>query len=269
MEGQMETSEEIAARKAARKEAHEQKTHKDRHEKQQRKQARIAAEIRKQEDARARKVSEKQSRMQANAKLESEQRARKAQKTAERQRLHQIKVAKEETSVIEKKQREVTIDFLDFPKIKEALADKLSAFGEVESIKSTLTGCEVRFNNPDSAKTAIAAGEIVTDVPLGIQAAEIKQHAFHFFLHTDVDLDVNLLAIAKDFFEDKAEACNGEVSLVGKKRGSVIVYFNNQDTRDRVLEMATGNWAIHHNIIGTVTPGQPPRQPRKRKTPSE
>jgi len=221
------------------------------------------------EEAQARKAEEKERRRAEHDQRVEEARAIKESKAAERKARHTALANEQEKQTILKKQREVTIEFSDFVTIKSALTKELQKFGEIESFKRTLSGCEARFSDHDGAQAAISAGEVETTINLTVQMSEIKQHSIHFFPTESETLDTSYLKSVKKFFNDQCnKACPfpcAHVSVVTKRRGAVIVGFNNSETRNHIAAIASENWKVNGCPIGAIGNGFPPKNAYKKQ----
>merc|ERR1712130_413619 len=129
-----------------------------------------------QNKARLRKLKEKQRRQLEHQKRIQEAIELRALKKAARAEKHALLASQQEKKTIERKKREVNIEFSDFGSISEALTAELSKYGTVENIRRTLSGCEARFETVEGAQESVAAGEVEATIHLTIQPAEIKQH---------------------------------------------------------------------------------------------
>jgi len=217
------------------------------------------------EEAQARKAEEKERRRAEHDQRVEEARAIKESKAAERKARHTALANEQEKQTILKKQREVTIEFSDFETIKSALTKELQKFGKIESFKRTLSGCEARFSEHDGAQAAVSAGEVETTINLTVQASEIKQHSIHFFPFETVTIDASYLKSVKTFFNIKCKSLVGNVSVVTKKRGAVIVGFNNSETRNRIAAAASEKWKVNGSPIGAIGNGFPPKNAHKKQ----
>merc|ERR1712087_271 len=200
-------------------------------------------------------------------KIQEEARARKMKKKAERAAVrrerHARIAAEQEAKTIERKQREVTIEFSDFPSIKAAIQKELVKYGEVENFRRTLSGCEARFSDMNGAQEAVAAGEIEATIQLSVQPVEIKQHSVHFQPAEGVEIDADYLKKVNRFFTKKAKAHDAAVT---KKRGAVLVCLNSREVRDAILEEANAeSWSVASNPIGEVHAAFPMKASAKKK----
>jgi len=224
----------------------------------------MAAQTKKiQEEAKARKENDKAIRQAAHQQRVEEAAENRARKAAERAEKHALVAAEQDLAVIEKKKREVTIEFSDFQSIKSALTTELQKYGTVENVRRTLSGCEARFSDVNGAQEAVAAGEVEATIYLTIQPAEIKQHSIYFSPAEDVEVTPAYLSKVKTFFNKKATG--GSISIVSKKREAVVVCFDSANTRDRVFDNASINWAVSGNPIGEVALGFPMKNARKKQ----
>eukprot|EP00463_Aulacantha_scolymantha_P006032 TRINITY_DN7550_c0_g1_i1.p1 TRINITY_DN7550_c0_g1~~TRINITY_DN7550_c0_g1_i1.p1 ORF type:complete len:177 (+),score=26.53 TRINITY_DN7550_c0_g1_i1:237-767(+) len=134
--------------------------------------------------------------------------------------------------------------------------------GKIEFQRKSPIGMRFRFENHNSVTKALSAKKIFVKLPIPVYPAEIKHHAVYFNAPDEMGLDDDILSQIQ-----AAMGSHGKVVAVKKKGRSVVVFFNDKETRDSLLPVE-GNSEVtveigDHSVALHV--GIPPNIRKRRK----
>lgn len=160
-----------------------------------------------------------------------------AERRAEKLRIKKEKYAAyliKQKEVIKKSianlQREVQLE-VNVKAIMPTLEKTMAKHGEIELFRKSPIGATVRYTTEAAVAKALKAKKIFVNVSCPVFPSEIKHHAVYFDAPEAMeDLDDDILEQIKN-----AMGAHGTVVSCRKKGRSVVIFFNDKETRDALI----------------------------------
>jgi len=190
---------------------------------------------------------------------------RKAEKEKVKAENRVVYLAKQEELIkesIAKLRREVSLQF-DVQSILPTLETQMQKYGKIESFRKSPVGVSVRYESANAAQKAVKGKKIEVRLPVPVFPAEIKHHAVYFNAPEQMgDLDDEILSQIKS-----AMGSHGTVVSCKKKGRSVVIFFDDKETRDGLISVegdAEVTVEIGDHAVA-LHPGLPPNIRKRRK----
>jgi len=170
-----------------------------------------------------------------NRTVQAEAAVRKADKEKLKAENRVIYLAKQEELIqdsIAKLRREVSLQF-DVQSILPTLEETMQKYGEIESFRKSPIGVSIRYKSANAAQKAVKGKKIQVTLPVPVWPAEIKHHAVYFNAPEQMgELDEEILDQIKG-----AMGSHGTVVCCKKKGRSVVIFFDDKETRDGLISV--------------------------------
>lgn len=212
-----------------------------------------------------RKKKERKRQHNINMALHAERRKEKQEQKALRAPEVEQRSKEAQAEAILRHQREVELTF-DISSMEEQIREMLSKHGEIESLKKNIKGgLAVRFATREGAESLLKKKKNTTinaSLMFPVTPVVIKQHCL-YFMPKDYVIDQEVLNATAEYFSSISV-----VQQVKKMRNAVLIVFEDEDTRNQMVEQSTkNNWKILDHRIGACIAGLPPALNKKRRKP--
>lgn len=221
--------------------------------------------VRKMTPAQKAKLEKKQAHLARVAKEQAEAAERKAEKARLKEARHAQYLIRQEAGIkesIAKLRREVSLEF-DIKTIMPTLEAQMAKHGKIEKFLKSPIGARVRYEDMTATQKALKAKKIFIKLPVPVYPAEIKHHAVYFNAPEEMgEIDDEILSQIQT-----AMGAHGTVVCCKKKGRSVVIFFDDKQTRDGLISVE-GNSEVtveigDHSVA--LHAGLPPNIRKRRK----